>query len=349
MKKLFAILLSVVMVLSVFPMTAYADEVELTYDEINDYASADLDFSAYDSIITLIHSIDNSIYTDESIKAMLDTVVSRESLDTQADIDSAVKRIAEAYSNLEKKTYTVEFFTVDSQDNITKKDMTFSHGDMAKFVVEDTDEAVYKWVVSRGDNDTRLDTTSEVVSLVITEDIVITAFTDVAPEIKEQTKRVIFLAANGTPVSVVYTTDVENVAMPAAPALPFYAFDEWVKLDDNTYQAHYTMSVECGDNNHVYTVTVVKATCDTTGYLIFMCPCGEGFRTDYTRPIGHNYDDNHKYCLNGCGMANPNVEEEEYSGSEVEPTQPAEPTKPSEEPYVNGVDEGGFNTYVLLP
>lgn len=349
MKKLFAILLSAVMVLSVFPMTALADEVELTYDEVNDVATADLDFSAYDSIITLIHFIDNSMYTEESIEAMLDTVVDKDYLSTQADVDSAVKRIAEAYSNLQKKTYSVEFFTVDSEDNITNEKFSYSHGDMAEFAVEDTDEVIYKWVITRGDNDTKLDATSDVVSLVITEDVVITAYTTIAPEVAEQTQRVLFLAANGTPVSVVYTTDVNNVAMPAAPALPFYAFDEWVKLDDTTYQAHYTMSVECGDNNHVFTVTVINPGCESVGYLIFRCPCGEGFRTDYVKPTGHSFDDDIELCLNGCGMVNPNFDVEESASGDVEPTQPAEPTKPSKEPYVNGVDEGGYNTYVLMP
>lgn len=348
MKKLIAILLAAVMAFSFAQITAFADEPTISYEEIDNAGTADLDYSAYDSIIVLIHSIDNSMYTDDSISALLDTVVDKDSLLTQNDIDSAVKSIAEAYSKLEKKTYSVEFFTIDSQDNIKSTKHTYSHGDVAEFQVTDTDEVVYKWVVSRGDIDSKLATTTDTVSLVITEDIVVTAFTDVKQEIKDQTQRVVFLASNGTPAAIVYTTDINNIDMPVAPSIPFYAFDEWVKLDDNTFQAKYTMSVECGDNNHVFTVTVVKPTCIMPGHVIFMCPCGEGFRTDYVDPTGHSYDDDHEFCLNGCGTINSKFDvEETYTPSDDNSTQPTKPSNDKE--FVNGVDEGGYNNAVYMP
>ena len=43
---------------------------------------------------------------------------------------------------------------------------------------------------------------------------------------------------------------------------------------------------------HSYVVEVVEPTCTARGYTSHYCPgCGDRFRTDYTDPLGHRYDD----------------------------------------------------------
>lgn len=43
---------------------------------------------------------------------------------------------------------------------------------------------------------------------------------------------------------------------------------------------------------HAYTVDVEPPTCTARGYTVHYCPgCGDRFRTDYTEPLGHRYDD----------------------------------------------------------
>lgn len=43
---------------------------------------------------------------------------------------------------------------------------------------------------------------------------------------------------------------------------------------------------------HSYTVDIIAPTCTARGYTQHYCPgCGDRFRTDYTPPLGHRYDD----------------------------------------------------------
>lgn len=348
MKKIICILLSVIMLLSLMPLTALADEVSFSYDEINDVLADELDYSAYDGIVAMVNAMDRTPYIEDSLEALDSSIISRDSLMYQNDIDAAVAKIAEAYSSLVKKSVEVKFFVINSEGIFTRQDYVFSYGDTAKFVVKDTDEKVYKWMKSVNDADINLCTQVEELSIVVTEDMELIAYTDIAPEIKEQSKQVKFVGANGRTVSIAYTLDVDNMEMPEAPAVPFYDFVGWVKVDDTTYQAQYSMNIACEDNQHVYKAIVVAPTCTGPGYVIFECPCGEVFTTDYTKPIGHNYDGDTGFCLNGCGTQEAGFEEEEIIVPEsTETTEPAQPSNPKVDE--NGVDEGGYNTYVLLP
>lgn len=332
MKKIISVLLALVMTFAFAPMTTYAE---------------DIDFSAFDSIVALVNEVDKTPYTDDSYNALMASIVDRDSLNDQDSIDAATKVIATAYANLQKKTFSVEFFVIDSQDDIEYEKLSYQYGDIAELNVE-SEEYAYKWVASIGDNDTKLGVVGNSLSIAITGDVTITAFTDVAPEIKEQTYQIKFMAANGKIAGYAYTTDVNNFVAPEAPAVPFYEFDSWEKIDDYTYQAKYILVAFCDGTRHTFAMTIVKPTCTAYGYLIFECECGEAYYTDYVKPIGHNFSDDSHYCVNGCRTSNESYEDEEPSNNDVSPSNPSD--EPStDEPLTPGIDEGGYSNTVIKP
>lgn len=344
MKKLVSILLALVMAVSFSTFTAYAEDVEINS---NDIAGLNLDYTAFDNLITLINELDKAPYTDESLEALNNALVDRDSFISQKEIDDAIEDISTAFSNLERKQVNIVFTTVDSNENYTDEESTHLYGDVVDFEVKDTDEIAYKWMLSNDDGDKKLDAQGNNISIITTQDTNLVAFTDVAPEIKEQTKQVKFLSINGKVIDIINTTDVDNITLPDAPAVPFYVFVEWVKVDDLTYRASYKVNPRTDD--HKFTITVIDSTCDTYGYTIFECACGERYTTDYTRPIGHNYDNVSEYCLNGCGTLNPNIEEyseTEEGGSIVTPQEPTTQPTPSVEP---SFDNSGYSDVVIMP
>ena len=59
--------------------------------------------------------------------------------------------------------------------------------------------------------------------------------------------------------------------------------------------------------DHSYTKTVVEPTCTEQGYTIYKCEtCGETKKADFVNAKGHDFSNNAQFCLNGCGVANPN-------------------------------------------
>lgn len=80
-------------------------------------------------------------------------------------------------------------------------------------------------------------------------------------------------------------------------------YDEWYVLEepDCTHEGIKARDcVRCGYRDeaaiphlgHEYIVEVVDPTCTARGYTSHYCPgCGDRFRTDYTNPLGHRYDD----------------------------------------------------------
>lgn len=355
MKKFLTVLLSLVMLLSVMPICAFADEQTYTFDEIANEAYDDADFTAFDSVMVLVNAVDEEEYTEESVNALKTAIIDKATLITQQEIDDAVKAIATAYSQLVKKSFDVTFQVIDSNENVKTYSLTYSYGELATLVVADTDEVATKWIVSTQDGDEKLDAVGNEISLIITQSITVTAITDIAPEIKDQTKQVKFLTAGGKPCEVIYTTDVANIEMPEAPALPFYYFVEWVKVDDLTYQASYQTTLVCDGENHIFKVTIIEPTCYMYGYLIFECECGEGYRTEYKRPTGHVYDADKQYCLNGCGTENDCYFESHPEKSEAvdpekptEPSNPEEPTKPNDD-FSLSFDNDGYGNSVIMP
>ncbi len=81
-----------------------------------------------------------------------------------------------------------------------------------------------------------------------------------------------------------------------------HEFGEWYVLEEPTCNRDGTQArdcVRCGHRDespiphtgHVYIVEVIAPTCTARGYTSHYCPgCGDRFRTDYTDPLGHRYD-----------------------------------------------------------
>lgn len=360
MKKIISILLAVIMAFSMMPLTALADEVEISSDSIfeTDFETEDisiptkpLDYSAYDASVKFVEELDPTPYTEESFKALKDSIVPKNTLTTQAKIDRATANINTARTNLVKKSIAVNFLVVDSKDNLVQKKLTFAYGEEAELEVTETEEVATKWLLSTDEADTKLDVVGNSYSFVAKENVTVTAFTDVKAEDVEQVKVVKFLAINGKVVDIVYTADVDSVEMPEGPQVPFYTFLEWEKLDDLTFQAKYEFNPLCDGENHTFYLETINPGCETVGYLIFRCECGEAYSTEYVRPTGHRYEDGEEYCLNGCGKYNPNIEDESQS-PETPSVQPEEPTTKPTEPEKNieyGFDEGGYNNVVIMP
>lgn len=346
MKKIITILLALTMMLSVMPISAMADEITVSSDSV---FGEELDYSAYDSIVKLVAVLDEKEYTKESISNVKSKIPARENLITQKQINDAVAEIASACSELEKNSFTIEFYIVDSNGEMQKQTFVYTYGE--EFTLNaDNGEEPYKWVISTDDSDTKIESNAKEITLVADKACAIIAYTDIKPEVKEQLQQVKFLSANGKPVYIAYTTNPDEVEMPEAPELPFCRFSEWVKLNDHTYQASYLSDSICDGIHHRFKMMIAEAGCETVGYLIFQCSCGEAYRTDYTRPVGHDFDNEHKYCNNGCGTLNPNRDDYESSTPE-ESTTPDAPTKPEEpekeDEYI--FDEGGYSNVVIAP
>lgn len=82
-----------------------------------------------------------------------------------------------------------------------------------------------------------------------------------------------------------------------------HSFDEWYVLEEPECVRDGVQArdcVVCGFREtaplphlgHAYVVEVVAPTCTARGYTSHYCPgCGDRFRTDYSDPLGHRYDD----------------------------------------------------------
>lgn len=54
-----------------------------------------------------------------------------------------------------------------------------------------------------------------------------------------------------------------------------------------TDKVYFTVTAE---HIHQYTSTVTPPTCTEQGYTTYTCTCGDSYRSDYTNPLGHNWD-----------------------------------------------------------
>lgn len=54
-----------------------------------------------------------------------------------------------------------------------------------------------------------------------------------------------------------------------------------------TSRVYFTVTAE---HIHQYTSTVTPPTCTEQGYTTYTCTCGDSYRSDYTNPLGHNWD-----------------------------------------------------------
>ncbi len=82
-----------------------------------------------------------------------------------------------------------------------------------------------------------------------------------------------------------------------------HTFGEWYVLTEPTCSREGIQARDCvicsfqetaalEHLGHAYIVEVMPPTCTARGYTSHYCPgCGDRFRTDYTNPLGHRYDD----------------------------------------------------------
>lgn len=350
MKKIISVLLAVMMVLAMAPISAMADNATVDNDVVfDDVSVSSVDYSAYNSIVELVEALDEKEYTADSIANIKSKVVNKDSLKTQEQINAAVTEIAIAYAQLEKNSFSVSFIIINSKGERETEKHTYFYGDTASFNV-DNGEELYKWTVSDIEGDTKINTSENDFSLVIDKACTVIAYTDTKPEEKHKLQQIKFLSFNGKLIDIEYVESLDELEMPEAPALPFYYFSEWVQLNDNTYQAKYLSETICDGQHHRFTTMVAKAGCETVGYVIFQCSCGEAYGTDYSSPVGHQFDHINQYCLNGCGKLNPNMVDESS-----EPTEPSDsqetttPAKPEADNKEYGFDEGGYNNMVIAP
>ena len=107
---------------------------------------------------------------------------------------------------------------------------------------------------------------------------------------------------------------------------PGHEYSDWYVLTEPTCEHEGIQArdcVVCGAQEtesiphagHGYIVEVMPPTCTARGYTSHYCPaCGDRFRTDYTSPLGHRYDDGVlileptletmgriRYTCTGCG------------------------------------------------
>ena len=94
-----------------------------------------------------------------------------------------------------------------------------------------------------------------------------------------------------------YTTDFKLIDPPG------HTFSEWYTVTEPTCSRDGVQArdcVVCGHHEeaplphqgHDYVIEVVEPTCTARGYTSHYCPgCGDRFRTDYTDPLGHRYDE----------------------------------------------------------
>lgn len=76
--------------------------------------------------------------------------------------------------------------------------------------------------------------------------------------------------------------------------------------------------------------TVVAPTCTEQGYTIYKCKnCGDTYKDDYVKALGHDFSNNAQFCLNGCGTANPNYVAPSQPSTPSTPSTPATPSTPS--------------------
>lgn len=81
---------------------------------------------------------------------------------------------------------------------------------------------------------------------------------------------------------------------------------------------------------HSYIKNVVAPTCTEQGYTIYKCKnCGDTYKDDYVKALGHNFSNNAQFCLNGCGTANPNYVAPSQPAPNPTPSTPSTPSTPA--------------------
>lgn len=194
-----------------------------------------IDFESYNAAVNeagaiMMHMTE---YTDESYKEFYNIVTGatakKDSVKTQAELDSLTDTIISAKTVLRKKSVTVTLVYDNDGNEATHETKTVAYGDTYDAV---SDKNVEKWTVSTdgGATTTRLNTYDKTVSIVVTKDVVIKAYqTD-----EEQTaasSKVTFYGKNNVVVAVKYVANGTPLATNTVdvPKIPFYDNGKWDK------------------------------------------------------------------------------------------------------------------------
>ena len=194
-----------------------------------------IDFESYNAAVNeagaiMMHMTE---YTDESYKEFYNIVTGatakKDSVKTQAELDSLTDTIISAQTVLRKNSVTVTLVYDNDGNEATHETKTVPYGEPYDAV---SDKNVEKWTVSTDDGatTTRLNTYDKTVSIVVTKDVVIKAYqTD--EEQTEASSKVTFYGKNNVVVAVKYVakgTPLETSTV-GVPKIPFYDNGKWDK------------------------------------------------------------------------------------------------------------------------
>lgn len=194
-----------------------------------------IDFESYDAAVNeagaiMMHMTE---YTDESYKEFYNIVTGatakKDSVKTQAELDSLTDTIISAQTVLRKKTVTVTLVYVNDVNEATHETKTVDYGKTYDAV---SDKNVEKWTVSTdgGATTTRLNTYDKTVSIVVTKDVVIKAY-QTNEEQTAASSKVTFYGKNNVVVAVKYVAKGTPLATNTVgvPEIPFYGTGKWDK------------------------------------------------------------------------------------------------------------------------
>lgn len=203
-----------------------------------------IDYTAYDAAVNdagaiMMHMTE---YTDESYKEFYNIVTGatakKDSVKTQAELDSLTDTIISAQTVLRKKTVTVTLQKVGANDTptpiTTYKNQEYGTPLEIDLATEDPSiKGVEKWTVStdNGATTTKLSTTDKKIAFYVTKSATVTVYEVDEPTDSETVKysKVVFLGKNGVIVGIRYVaenTELETNTV-TVPQIPFYDNGKW--------------------------------------------------------------------------------------------------------------------------
>lgn len=236
-----------------------------------------IDYTAYNAAVNdagaiMMHMTE---YTDESYKEFYNIVTGatakKDSVKTQAELDSLTDTIISAQTVLRKKTVTVTLQKVGANDTPTpiKTYENQEYGTPLEIDLATEDQSiknVEKWTVStdNGLTTTKLSTTDTKLTLFVTKSATVTVYEVDEPTDSETVKysKVVFLGKNGVVVDIKYVKqgDTKTPAQlgVTVPTVPFYTSNGWdnesiTGTDKTIYvRAKYTASTNKSDLCNVH-------------------------------------------------------------------------------------------------
>ncbi len=229
-----------------FTGNTYCDACKTMIREDGETDPATGNYSAYNAAVVSANAeLDNAdIYVSVAglESALAEAKTKAENATTQKDIDDAVTMIESAINSLVKKGYTVNVSIQKNGVEVATDTASVSAGDVYTYTA--TGESIYKVVY----NDKKILSDNNEFSVVVTKDMDITVY--LADDVADDTKvKATFKAANGVIVAIQYYESKAyiNVSNVAAPAIPFYNFDQWARVTDSdknvVFEATYSPAI----------------------------------------------------------------------------------------------------------